>query len=268
MTTFQKIVKYAAIAFAVVLIIGIVGFIVAVIGNFAFGIFGDAVLDENKTYTVSGEISNVRIKINAADFYIKEGESFSVESNLKYLEVEESGDTLRMIETKKRSARDYDEAVFIFTVPKDFVFENADITTGAGMVTIGKLSAKNLELELGAGAVVIEELNATTEADISGGAGEVTVKSGILNNLEFDMGVGELNLKAKITGDSDIDLGVGEANLRFIGSDGDYRLDIEKAIGSIMVDGENISKNTVIGSGENRVDISGGVGTINIAFTE
>ena len=94
MTTLQKVIKYLAIAFAIFLIVSIIGGILSAVGLLG-GLFStDAVLEDVKTYPVTGRIRNLDIEINAADLYIKEGESFSVESNLKHLKVVEKGGLL------------------------------------------------------------------------------------------------------------------------------------------------------------------------------
>ena len=82
------------------------------------------------------------------------------------------------------------------------------------------------------------------------------------------MGVGELNLSAALLGDSDLTLGVGASNLTLIGSRDDYKIEIEKGLGSITVDGESVSDFGTSGNGQNNVEIKGGVGAINLNFLE
>ena len=78
MTTFQKVIKYLAVAFAIFLIVAIIGGILGAIGLFGGFFTGDAVTEDMQTYSISTEIRELDIEINAADLYIKEGESFSV----------------------------------------------------------------------------------------------------------------------------------------------------------------------------------------------
>ena len=49
----------------------------------------NVVLDDSQTYEITSDIHSLDIQINAADFKIKHGDAFSVESNLKYLSVSE-----------------------------------------------------------------------------------------------------------------------------------------------------------------------------------
>ena len=237
-----------------------------------FGLFGgffsgDAVTEDTKTYSVSSEIQSIEVKINAADFTIKQGESFSVESNLKYLTVEDKNGVLTIKETKK-FANTYTGAVLTLYIPADTVFEKVNIITGAGRLTVDSLSASTMNFELGAGEVTIDTLVATSGIDIDGGAGKITVSGGALHNLDLDMGVGQLNLVSALTGDSDFDLGVGESNITIIGNRDDYKLDIEKGIGNITVDGASVSNIKGQGNGNNSIEVNGGIGAINLKFKE
>ena len=83
MTTFQKVIKYLAMAFAIFLTVSIIGGLLSMFGLFGGFLGGDAVTEDIKTYAVSSDIQSLDVKINAADFTIKPGENFSVESNLK-----------------------------------------------------------------------------------------------------------------------------------------------------------------------------------------
>ena len=267
MTTFQKTVKYIAMAFAIFLTVSIIGGILSMFGLFGGFFGGDAVTEDIKTYSVSSEIKSLEVKINAADFTIKQGESLYVESNLKHLTVEDKNGVLTVKETKK-FAHTYTGAVLTLYVPADTVFEKANIITGAGRLTVDRLSASTMNFVLGAGEVTIDTLVATSNIDIDGGAGKITVSGGALHNLDLDMGVGQLNLTSALTGESDFDLGVGESNITIIGNRDDYKLDIEKGIGNITVDGASVSNIKEQGNGNNSIEVSGGIGAINLKFKE
>jgi len=263
MTALQKVIKYLAVAFAVFLIVAIISGAISAIGLFGGFFDNDAVEDNLKTYEISANISGLEIEVGAADLVIKQGEGFSVESNLKRLSVEEKNGVLTVKE-KNRFGNVYNGAVLTVVIPADTVFDRARIVTGAGRLTADDLSAYFLSLVLGAGEVNINSLNAFTEADIDGGAGKLTIANGTLNNLELEMGVGQLNLTASILGESDLDLGVGETNLTLIGDKNDYGIDLEKGIGNIKVDGKAVSDFDT--SGKNEVDISCGIGSLNMEF--
>ena len=274
MTTAQKVIKYLAIAFAIFLTVSIIGGILSAVG-FLGGLFSDDdaawndVIGETKTYTFTSEISDLNIQINAADFYIKEGNSFSVESNLKNLEVDEKNGCLTLKDLTKiklNGSNAYENAVLTIWVPVGTVFDNVNIKTGAGRFTVDSLSAATIGFELGAGDVTISKLIAEKSANIEGGAGRITISDGAIKNLDLEMGLGQLNLTSALTGDCNLDSGVGEMNVTLLGSKDDYELDIEKGIGNITVDGKNVTDFGSSGNGANEVDIHGGVGAINVRF--
>ena len=130
------------------------------------------------------------------------------------------------------------------------------------------LNAEKLSLDLGAGEVTIDKLTAGSSAKINGGAGQLTINGGGLANLDFDMGVGKVVLTSALTGEGKIDYGVGELCLTLIGSAEDYRIELDKGIGEALLDGQKMADDTVYGQGENTLEIDGGVGSMNIRFTE
>lgn len=266
MTTLQKVITYLAMVFAAFLAVSIIAGILSAVGLFGGLLAGDPVSEDMKTYSVTAEIHDLDIRINGADLSIKEGEVFSVESNLKHLKVEEKDDRLIIEETGKIFGT-YTGAVLTVYVPAGTVFDNASLTTGAGRLTVENLSAETLELELGAGEVSIGSLIATSSADIEGGAGRVTISGGALKDLDLEMGVGQLDLTSALTGHCKLDLGVGESNLTLIGNKDDYKLDLEKGIGKITVDGKPAADHSS-GDGTNAVEITGGIGTINVLFAQ
>ncbi len=218
-----------------------------------------------KDYPVSGDVRSLQINIGAADFKIEQANAFGVESNLKNLTVSEKNGVLTVREENKVGVS-YTDAMLTLYVPEGSVFESANITTGAGRLTAESLSAENLHLTLGAGEVNIGRLEAVREAEIKGGAGAIFIADGTLRDLDLEMGVGELYLTAALLGDNDLTLGVGESDLTLLGSKDDYHIEIEKGLGSIKVEGNDLSEYDSIGNGGNSVEIEGGVGAISLMF--
>jgi len=227
----------------------------------------NAVLDEVYVYRAESDIHSLEIQIGAADFIIKPADTISVESNLKYLSISEKNGVLSIMDERTVGVT-YDNPILTLYMPTEMVYEDIDISTGAAKLTADVLSAKSLELKLGAGDVSIRNIRVVEEADIEGGAGKITIAGGVINNLELQMGVGELNMTSVLHGDNDLVFGVGESNLTLIGSRNDYKIDIEKGLGSVTVEGENAADFGDSGNGRNRVQIEGGVGTINLKFCE
>lgn len=270
MTSVQKAIKYLAMAFAIFLSVSIIGGIFTALSSVSF-IFSKGEKDavgEMQTYQVNGEISSLDIEINAAKLEIVQGEQFSVESNHKYISVSSDSGKLRINETRRIASLSSEAAVIKLTVPSGFVFDEADIETGAGKVTIDSLSADILDISLGAGKATVENLVANSRAEIEGGTGMLTVNGGSLNNLNLEMGVGSLTFKSRIEGNSSLDLGVGEAKLIILGRREDYCIELDKGLGEARLEGESMRDDSVYGAGSNRLSIDGGVGAVNIEFSE
>lgn len=264
MTTAQKIIKYCAIAFAVFLIVSIIGGVLRLFWFFS----NDDTVGEMENYTVAETVENLEIDLSAAQFEIKSGSSFSVESNHKHLSLESSNGLLSIKEEHKNFGIHADAVKVILTVPENFVFDKAEISTGAGTVKIDKLATDNLSLELGAGEVSIDKLTANTSAKIDSGAGELTIEGGELADLDLDMGVGEVNLESRLTGNCEIDYGVGKLNMTLIGKSEDYSITLDKGLGEAALEGRTMHDGETYGTGNTSVAIDGGVGELNISFDE
>lgn len=71
-------------------------------------------------------------------------------------------------------------------------------------------------------------------------------------------------IKSKLEGSNKIDTGVGKVTLDLIGRD--YKLSVEKGIGTILIDNKKAVNNETFGNGKNHVLISGGVGEIEVNY--
>lgn len=263
MTSEQKLIKYAAIALAVLIIAGIIGGIVGIVGWMTG--MGDSAVGEKQTYAVEGEISSLSVEVGAADFKIVESDGFSVDSNIKRIDVKVSGGTLTVRDNTPNNAN-YENPILTVYVPGGFAFSSVDIVTGAGKFTVEHLRTGALHLELGAGEARIDNLTVTSSADIEGGAGEISILDGSIKNLDLEMGVGALDLKAELLGESELDLGVGEVKIALLGDRDSYTAELNKALGELRIDGESLTSSRVIGNGESKVEVNGGIGRIDISF--
>ena len=88
----------------------------------------------------------------------------------------------------------------------------------------------------------------------------------VRTNLDIDIGVGKIEITSKLTGNCFIDNGIGSAEIKILNSKEAYTIKTSSGIGTVLIDGQSVSKDTTIGSGENLIKISGGIGTVNISF--
>lgn len=266
MTTAQKVIKYCAIAFAVFLIISIIGGIFGAFSSVSAAFDGKDMTGEMETYSVTDTVKNLEIDLSGARLEIKTGDRFSVESDHKYLKVENTDGALTIKEEHPAFGFCSEGTKVILTVPEDVSFEKVTISAGAGEVKADALLAEKISLELGAGEVNIGKLTATARATINSGAGELKIGGGELANLDLDIGVGEANLESRLTGDCSIDYGVGELDLTLTGTAEDYRITLDKGVGKATLDGVKMTDDGVYGDGDHTIGIDGGVGELKIRF--
>lgn len=254
MTQMQKIIKYCAVAFAVFLSITIFAAILSA-GWGVLNAVGAIDTDDNRIYDDLkviaddiGDISSLDIDLSTSELRIETGDSFKVLTNNKRIDyvnengnitIEEKGKSNWTFNSKKHSQ-------LVIYIPQD------------------KSELKYVEIDLGVGETYIDGLIATDYAKINGGVGELNIASGKINNLDLDLGIGESEIKAELTGSSKIDTGIGELNLSLAGGEEEYTFDIDKGIGTVVLNGRKLSDDSRTGTGSNMIEISGGIGEIEI----
>ena len=270
MTEFQKVIKYIALALAILLAVSIIGGIVSGIGALI------AIFDDSDTDDIKGEIQTTPLNISlarvdmelaATSLVIENGDELSVQTNNKNLRVEYSSGILKVSENKKIGT--YPTGlVLILTIPTDHILSSFELEMGAGSVSIGYLTADRIDMDFGTGEVTIHNLNARKSADIDGGAGKITIRSGLVRDLDLDMGIGELDLGIAPTGRCDMDMGVGSSCIMISTPIDNYTVKISRGLGSITLDGQNVSDGTYGTDSGHVIDISGGIGNIDIGFIQ
>ncbi|MBQ8496303.1 MAG: DUF4097 family beta strand repeat protein [Clostridia bacterium] len=270
MTSTQKIIKYFAIALAIVLIISIFSAIISgITGIFYFLDDSDADITGDMTEIYTGDTpTSLDIEIGAAKLKVEKGTSFSVLSNNKKITAKKDGDTLEIEEKSHRWNMKSSDTALVITIPENISFKNFSLDIGAGNISIEMLTADTVELDIGAADFEAQYLSAKKRIDADLGAGDFSIRSGWLNAPDFDLGVGKTDVTATIEGDGDFDCGVGEMTLTIYDSPSDYTIRASRGIGDFTVDGETVSDGDVIGNGANTLRISGGVGKITVSFLQ
>lgn len=269
MNGFQKVVKVCAICLAIFIISNIFMFIVSELSLMNYFTKQEESVNSAKefvqTYT---NIERLDIDLIASNITIKQGTEFKVEaSTTGTLSSKVINGKLKLEETKKWFIQNnYIGEVTVY-IPTTLVLKELDLDAGAGTVKIEDITAEKVDLDQGAGVFKIEKCN-FNKTDIDGGAGKVEIISSKLNNLDLDCGAGKVELEAQITGDSKVSAGIGEIDIILIGTEEDYKINAEKGIGSIKIDGKECNSNTTYGTGHNRINIDGGIGAIYIQFKE
>ena len=271
MTTTQKIIKYLAIAFALFLVISIFSTIFGLSHEIITSIKNDkkeSKLLEEYT-TISNNINSVesfKIDISNDDIEIKEGEKFEVKTNdpdVKFYH-ENSIVEIKSDKTFSWHINNSSRGTIIIYLPNEFNISELDLNLGAGKIDIDKIFVETLLMDLGAGTMTAKEINVYEKATISGGAGNININSGTINNFNLKLGAGNASIQSDLTGSNTLTTGVGKLNLGLSRSKDNYRFDINKGLGNIILNDFDVSENTLIGDGETKIKINGAVGNIII----
>ena len=275
MTTTQKIIKYLAIAFALFLVISIFSIIFGLSREIISSINSDkkdSKLLEEYT-TISNNVNNIesfKIDISNDNIEIKEGEKFEVKTNdpdVKFYH-ENSKVKIKTDKTFSWHLSNSSKGTIIIYLPNEFNITELDLNLGAGKIDIDKIFVETLLMDLGAGTMTAKEINVYEKATINGGAGNVNIYSGTINNLNLKLGAGNASIESDLTGSNTLTTGVGKLNLGLSRSKNNYKFDISKGLGNIILNDFDVSEDILIGDGETKIKISGAVGNIIINTAE
>lgn len=266
MSSGQKLIKISAICLAIFIIVNILNAIFMGIGLLSgFNISSKQGRNYVETYQ---EVSQIKIDVNASKVIVRLGSELKVEANNVSKNFTSKLVNMNILKIEEHDSWfwNHRSGEIIVTIPENMPLEELDIDCGAGKIEIDSITARKLDLDAGAGLLTINHSN-FSNTDIDGGAGELKITSSILRNLDLDAGVGKVSIEGEIYGHSQIDCGIGEVNFD-LGNSENYHFMIQKGLGSIRVNGVNYNDDTTIGTGENIVKISGGIGSININYNE
>lgn len=271
MTTTQKIIKYLAIAFALFLVISIFSIIFGLSREIISSINNDkkeSKLLEDYT-TISNNVNNIesfKIDISNDDIEIKKGEKFEVKTNDPDVKFYHENSIVKIKSDKTFSwhLSNSSRGTIIIYLPNEFNISELDLNLGAGKIDIDKLFVETLLMDLGAGTMTAKEINVYEKATINGGAGNINIYSGTINNLNLKLGAGNASIESDLTGSNTLTTGVGKLNLGLSRSKDNYRFDINKGLGNIILNDFDVSEDTLIGDGETKIKINGAVGNIII----
>ena len=281
MTTLQKVIKYLSIIFGIFLIFVIVSGVFGIgysinklfASNKNTNIIKEIISDvkdndkeEIKNLEVNEEFNNIKIDLTYSNLEILKG-NLKIESNSDNIVTKIKDNKLIIKEKNTWNIKLKDKQKVILYLPNNIELNDVEIDNDTGKVYIENIIANNIELDLGAGSTSINNI-ISNDTKIDTGAGTLNINNGIINNLDLDLGVGKTTINAKITGNNKIDLGVGSFYLNVLDNISNYKLKIEKGIGKILINDEEIKSDTTLGTGNNIINISSGVGSINIDFEE
>ena len=267
MTSFQKIIKYIAMAFAIFLAIGIFTGILGAftVANFIFG-EKENIVGEMKTYSVSNQITQLDVDLNVAEVNIKTGNKLRVESNHKNLVVKEKNGTLQVSEKKKFFTTKIGKASVEIYLPEGKTLEKAEVSTGLGGAKIEGLNCGKFDFSQGVGRTEILKTVITQKAEIDSGVGVIKLKSCSFSNAEINNGIGFASYSGKMNEKCSFDSGIGACEIVLSGNESDYSVEIGNGIGFVTVNGQKAFDGNDFGTGKNDIECDNGIGRMKIIF--
>jgi len=274
MNTTQKVIKYCALALALIIVASIISAALSLFGV-VLGIFdndndNDRVSENFTELDISNleSVRSLKIEMDATNIEIVEGDGFKVETNNKNVKCSVNNGVLKVYERIRGLIKINTtvKAGVTLTVPKGFEFDEVTVSSGAGKIYIEKLSTKELSFDLGAGKVTVDDISVSDSATIEGGAGDFDINSGSIRDLDFDIGVGNTDVTLALNGDCELNMGIGNFELTLTGEKDTYAIDVDKGLGNVTLDGKSMRDGDVYGNGNAKIEIDGGIGNINVDF--
>ncbi len=280
MTSFQKIIKYGAIAFAIYLcftIISILVFGITMIFGISTGLEMFEHQQDNESMITKWEqeytdINDLDVDLHISKLEIKKGETLKVQvSNVSdEFKCTVQGNKLKIQDKKVLKNMfdwmDYKPEVVIY-IPEDKQFDEVTLKNGINETYIESIKTNRMTLEMGVGKCQVDFLSAKY-AKIEAGAGEATINKANFEELKLDGGVGKFALTSKISQKADISSGVGKMELNLIGLLSDYKIKAETGLGNFVVNNQKVSDNQILGSGDVIIKVDAGVGETIVSFQE
>ena len=274
MNTFQKVIKYAAIGFAIFLTVTILSGIIGVFSGVVYIFSGEEV----STVEYSKDFNNVeRLNINhkVGKLNVRPGSGFKVEaSNVSdrfraevvngTLIIDEPDFMRRFLWFNFGTSRE--KSVITVYVPEDFNAKRIEIDSGAGNVSLENLTTDYLKINAGVGEIYGKNLTAM-RVDADGGVGEMKLLDVNFTDVDFSSGVGSIDIEGMIFGKADFECGIGSVRISLKGARDDYALKVNAGLGNVRINGDKVSGDYRDNfKADNTISIEGGIGDVNITF--
>lgn len=280
MNTNHTWIKYLAIAFGLVLALGIISSIVnggvALLRGFGFIDNRPPITEQNShsfKQDFSGKLESVLIKFDAGSITLQSGDTFQVEGTNIPASLTATLDNSKLVIEDQENTNILPNLIgkdkapnLVVTIPRDTHLKKMELEIGAGRGELLEIITDELILKQGAGEIVADQLQADS-GKLNGGAGAVKFTDVQLNDFAIKGGVGLIDIQGLVTGDLEIDCGVGQTSLDINASVNDYFITADQGIGPITINGQNLSETgTGSKSAPHHIDIDGGVGPVNLTF--
>ena len=260
MSSSSKYVKIIAYLLAIAIILGICSLIYNFVMLFVPVNNKIEVKEYTKTYK---NVKELDIDLSSSSLTIEKGETFKIEAKDLPAKIKVSNDDGKVKIKMKKSYFNINTGNIVITVPEEL--EYLSLNAGAGNIEMSNIIVRRVRIDLGAGMSHFDNVE-FKNVRINGGAGNLEITNSKLTDAKIDSGVGKIDISAYLYGNNSIECGVGKTSVTLLGDDDMYSLELEKGIGSILLDGKEYNGDVNYGKGKNKVEIEGGIGEISVRF--
>lgn len=180
------------------------------------------------------------------------------------------GDTLYLKALKKVSDWKNNGGRVTLYLPANAQFDEVKINLGAGILEADAVCADEAILKVGAGRITVERL-LVQDCRLEVGAGEIVVNGMDVNSLETEVGMGGAILSGNIHESMDADCSMGSIEMSLAGAQTDYNYDLQAAMGTVSIAGQEYSGLAAEKYMDNQADtdlyIKCAMGDVDISFT-
>ena len=200
----------------------------------------------------TGSVRELEIDISTAEVVIQPGDAYDLQvSGSPRYESRVSGGVWTIKTTGDWQLRNWENVKFFITVPRDTVFDEVELSIGAGTLKADGLACRTADLEVGAGEMTVKNLTCTQESSLDVGMGKLTMNGGSLD------------------GKNEVSCGMGVAEVA-VSRPADYGYALESGMGSVTIDDYSHSgmgvELEVNRSAATFYDIECGMGEVTITF--
>lgn len=272
MTTFQRVIKGFAIAFAVFLIVNICFGILSALG-IVFGI--SDIYSNAKRIDIQKEfdakiVKDIEISSTTSDVQVLKGDVLRVECtnvNEDIVLKLESGKLVIEERDKNNFFKSNETSEIKVYIPQSFYIEEFSLDSGVGKTYLEYIKADDVSLDLGLGNISIYMIE-SNRTKINAGVGNIEINGGRIGDSNFALGVGNTYINAILSEKSKIECGVGDVDINLPKLIDGYKIEIEKGIGDVKLNNEEVSQDIKYGEGLNKIYIEAGMGNIEINVKE
>lgn len=189
------------------------------------------------------------------------------------VEITREGDRLRIEERDWQHTIDFGnenpKPTVTIVLPVGIPLDMLRVNMGAGSASFESLDVRDLSVESGAGSIRGNGVKARS-VSLEAGAGSIEFNDCEFGDAKVSAGAGRFVYSGTLGDNTTVSTGAGSVEMNVTGSADDYRIEFERGIGSVRIDGESFNG---IGNGSSgsrsasrKIKLSSGVGSIRIDF--